>query len=360
MMTSRERINTIFAGGKPDRCGFWLGNPHTDTWPLYFNHFGIETDEPTPVSDAGNVVSQANLGWRAEEQLRRMLGDDFRWICPQWTSYKHPDNKPIWEHQHNAHDGLASAGVFAQCEDAREVEDFPWPNPDYLDFTQTIQALKGAGDVYRASGMWSCFFHDVADFFGMENYFVKMYSDPEVVEAVTRKICEFYLEANERFFALAKDEVDGVFFGNDFGTQLDLLVSPRLFDRFIMPWFTKFTEQGHRHGYQVILHSCGAIHKVIDRLIDAKVDALHPLQAKAADMDAASLARDFQGRIAFMGGIDTQHLLVYGTPDEVRDDVRRIKSLLGPNLVVSPSHEALLPNVPPENVLAMAEAVAEL
>jgi len=72
-------------------------------------------------------------------------------------------------------------------------------------------------------------------------------------------------------------------------------------------------------------------------------------------MDAETLARDYKGRIAFLGGIDTQDLLVNGTPDDIRADVRRVKALLGPSLIVSPSHEALLPNVPPENVLAMAE-----
>ena len=60
-----------------------------------------------------------------------------------------------------------------------------------------------------------------------------------------------------------------------------------------------------------------------------------------------------------MGGIDTQELLVNGTPDEVAEDVRRVKKLLGPNLIVSPSHEALLPNVPPENIEAMAMAAVE-
>ncbi len=358
-MTSRERVKTIFAGGVPDRCGFWLGNPHSETWPLYFRHFGTGDAQGRPRDDAGEVVSYAKMDWNAAERLRCMLGDDVRWLSPQWTSYKHPQGKPIWEHQHDARKGLASGGVFADCEDPREVEDFPWPSPDYLDFTTTLQALRNSGDVYRASGMWSCFFHDVADFLGMENYFVKMYTHPEVVHAVTAKVCGFYLEANERFFAAAGGEVDGLFFGNDFGTQLDLLVSPDQFDRFIMPWFRRFTEQGHRHGLQVILHSCGAIHKVIGRLIDAGVDALHPLQAKATDMDAATLARDFRGRIAFMGGIDTQHLLVHGSPQQIRDEVRRVRDLLGPALVISPSHEALLPNVPPENVLAMAEAARE-
>ncbi|OGV43831.1 MAG: hypothetical protein A2X48_05035 [Lentisphaerae bacterium GWF2_49_21] len=194
----------------------------------------------------------------------------------------------------------------------------------------------------------------------MDNYFVKMYTHPEVVEAVTRKVCEFYLEANERFFEKAGKEVDGFFFGNDFGTQLDLLVGPDSFDRFIMPWFRKFTEQGHAHGHQVILHSCGSIHKVVDRLIDSGVDALHPLQAKASGMDAADLAKKFKGRISFMGGIDTQDLLVNAGPDDIRREVKRVLGLLGPDLVVSPSHEALLPNVPPENVKAMSDAAMKI
>jgi uroporphyrinogen decarboxylase len=76
-------------------------------------------------------------------------------------------------------------------------------------------------------------------------------------------------------------------------------------------------------------------------------------------MDAETLARDFKGRISFMGGIDTQHLLVHGTPADITAEVRRVKKLLGPGLIVSPSHEALLPNVPPANVQAMAEAALE-
>jgi uroporphyrinogen decarboxylase len=94
-------------------------------------------------------------------------------------------------------------------------------------------------------------------------------------------------------------------------------------------------------------------------MIDAGVDCLHPLQARARDMEAERLARDFSGRLAFLGGIDAQELMTHGTPDQIRADVRRVKKLLGPNLIVSPSHEAILPNVPPENVRALAEAALE-
>jgi len=341
-MNSRERIRAIIAGEKADRCGFWLGNPHKDTWPILHKYFGT----------------------KSEEELRRKLGDDFRWISPQFfpDAYKSLDGKETFEDVFD--EGLdrkkhGAVGPFADCEDINKVEEFPWPEPDYLHFKACMRSLNETGDVYRASGFWTCFYHNVMDLFGMESYMIKMYTHPEIVHAVTDHVCEFYYEANQRFYRVAGENVDGFFFGNDFGTQLNLICGPQHFDTFIMPWFSRFTRQAHDRGYQVILHSCGAISKVIDRLIDAKVDCLHPLQAKAAGMDAESLAEKFKGRISFMGGIDTQELLVRGSPDDVKKDVRRIKQILGPRLIVSPSHEALLPNVPPENVQAMAEAALE-
>lgn len=330
-MNSRERIRSIVAGESADRCGLWLGNPHADTWPLLHAYFGTST----------------------EEEVRRLLHDDIRWIPP--GTYRHPEGKPVFDTQPKG-TGHGAVGLFSECEDVGEVAAFEWPNPDYLDFTGTLERLRQAGDVYRPSGFWCPFFHNVSAFFGMENYFVKMYTHPEVVHAVTRRVIDFYLEANTRFFAAAGDLIDAFFFGNDFGTQLDLLVSPESFRAFVFPYFRELTDLGHSAGLQVILHSCGSIHKVIPDLIGLGVDALHPLQAIAANMNAETLARDFRGKIAFMGGIDTQHLLIHGDTEAIKADVRRVKDLLGPCLIVSPSHEAVLPNVPPRNIEAMAEA----
>ena len=337
-MTGRQRVRAIIGGAAADRTGFWLGQPLDATWPALHRHFGT-----------------ANA-----EELRRKVGDDLRWISPQWfaSTYAHGGTslESIYRFPKKSH---GDPGPFANTESVQEVHDFPWPKAVNLDFTETIGLLKAAGPAYRASGFWTCFYHNVMDMFGMENYLVKMYENPAVVHAVTDRICQYYYDANEAFFAVAGDEADAYFFGNDFGTQLDCIISPELFDAFVMPWFKKFTAQGHRWGKQVILHSCGSIYRVIDRLIDAKVDCLHPLQARAANMNAEHLAAHFKGRIAFLGGVDTQDLLVNGTPEDVRRDVRRIRKLLGPRLIVSPSHEAILPNVPPANVAAMAEAALE-
>ena len=320
------------------RCGFWLGNPHPDSWPGLHRYFGTT----------------------AEEELRRKLGDDFRWISPSFaaTTFLNAAAKGLlgWAAEKTSH---GQAGPLAEVEDPAELERFDWPDPKTLDFSATLRALDEAGPHYRASGFWTPFYHDLMDFFGMDAYFIKMHTHPEAVEAATDRVCGFYHAANERFFDAAGDRVDAFFFGNDFGTQLDLMISPALFDRFVLPWFRKLTDQAHARGHQVILHSCGSIHRVIPKLVAAGVDCLHPLQAKAAHMDAERLARDFGGKIAFLGGVDTQRVLPHGTPEDVRREVRRVKAVLGPHLIVSPSHEAILPDVPPANVAAMAEAAAE-
>lgn len=331
-MNSRQRLRAIVAGDPPpDRCGFWLGNPHADTWPILNQHFA--TDD--------------------REAILTQLGDDLRWIRP--GAYRHPEGKPMFDFQRQGRE-LAAGGVFADCDSVDEVEAFDWPNPDYLDFTDTLAGLRAAGDVYRPSGFWCPFFHFVADFFGMESYFVKMYTHPDIVHAVTRHVVDFHLEANRRFFEVAGDLVDAYFFGNDFGTQRGLLIGRDTMAEFVFPYFRQLTGLAHDCGYPVILHSCGSIYDVIGDLIDMGVDALHPLQARALNMEAERLAADFGGSLAFVGGIDTQDLLVNGSPAEVTADTLRVMDRLGPRLVVSPSHEAVLPNVPPANIIAMSEA----
>jgi len=276
------------------------------------------------------------------EELGQKLNDTFDWICVDL--YK------------DAFD-LSQGSAFIHCEDAKEVERFPWPDIKYCCFDGAEKAVNASLARGKAilSGSWGHFFHILAGYFGMENYFIKMHTDPDVVLAVTEHVANFFLQVNERWFDIIGDRMDALFFGNDFGSQLDLLISPQMFDKFVMPYFRRFTQQAKNRGYKVVLHSCGAIDKVIPRLIDAGVDALHPIQAKARGMDAESLAKKYNGKIVFIGGVDTQELLPFKSPLEVREEVKRIKDLFGPNFIVSPSHEALLPNVPPENIEAMAD-----
>jgi uroporphyrinogen decarboxylase len=332
-MTHRQRVKDVFAGKAADRTGFWLGNPDPESWPGLLRHLGANN----------------------EEAARRKLNDDFRWFMA--GAYRHPEGRPAFPR--GADKNHSALGPLAECESVAEVEAFPWPDPAHLDFSDALAALRNAGDVYRGGGMWGCHFDILRNLFGFEECLVKMHTHPEVLDAALEHIAAFNLEGNRRFFEQAGPELDALFFASDMGTQLDCMISPKHFRHFLMPHFKSLAELAHRHGHKVIMHSCGAVRKIIPDLIDIGIDVLHPLQANAANMDAATLARDFKGKIAFMGGIDTQNLLVNATPAQVKDEVRRVRGLLGPNLVVSPSHESLLPNVPPANIAAMAEAANE-
>ena len=108
-----------------------------------------------------------------------------------------------------------------------------------------------------------------------------------------------------------------------------------------------------------MLHSCGSVIKVIPDMIEAGIDGLHPIQALAVGMEAEQLAEKFRDKIVFIGGVDTQVLLRDGTARQIKEDVRRLKKLFEHNFIVSPSHEAVLPDVPPANLAAMSEAVWE-
>ena len=176
-MTSRERIHTIISGEPTDRCGFWLGNPHEDTLPIYHAYFGTST----------------------LRELEQKLGDDFRWVTPLYikSTYQHPEGKGLFD-LWRSKKSLGEAGPLADCESVEEVDAYDWPKLEYLNLTECIEALKNAGAYYRAGGFWTPFFHDVMDIFGMESYMTKMYTHPEVVHAVTDHVCQFYYEANER------------------------------------------------------------------------------------------------------------------------------------------------------------------
>ncbi len=336
-MTSRQKVREIFTRKNIAHGVMWTGHLNHETIPIYAKKWGLSPE-------AENIYS--------------FLGDDCRWVMAD-GGYRHPEGMPAFDPAYGIkRETLSAEGCFAEAETVADIESYPWPDPKHCDFTDTYKQIEKFPDQMVFTGMWSPFYHLVADFFGMENYFVKMYECPAVVEAVTERVVDFYVAANEKFFSELGDRAEVMFFGNDFGTQLDLFIAPEMFRKFVMPSFKRLIAVGKKYNKIVMLHSCGSIYRIIPDLIDAGVDVLHPIQAQAAGMNADSL-KQYKNDLAFLGGIDAQSFFVNATPAEIKDEVRRVRSILGPNIVISPSHEEILPNVPAENILAMAEAAKE-
>ena len=111
---------------------------------------------------------------------------------------------------------------------------------------------------------------------------------------------------------------------------------------------------------KVVYHSCGAIVDAIPLLIEAGADIIHPIQALAAGMQPENLKAKFEGQVSFCGGVDTQELLPHGTPDDVKAKVKELRKIFPTGLIISPSHEALQDDVPPENVKALFDEANEL
>ena len=167
------------------------------------------------------------------------------------------------------------------------------------------------------------------------------------------------MKANEIFYENTKGKLHAVLIGNDFGSQTGLMVSPESLREFVFPGTRKLIEQAKSYGLKVIHHSCGSIYSVIPDLIEAGADVIHPIQALAKDMEPRKLKESFGDRVAFCGGVDAQNLLVNGTPQEVREKVLELKEIFPTGLIISPSHEAILPDIPPENIEALFKAVKE-
>lgn len=337
-MNSREKIRRIFERKDVEVGGYWTGHPAKETLKILSKKWGLDG---------------------TEEAIFKYLGDDCRWISGRYY-YFHPEGKPIFDPGWNMErfNSLSSPGCFAECESIAELEKYPWPDVKYFDFSLAAKDMEKHQDKMIFTGLWSGFYHDMCDFFGMENYFVKMYTDPDIIHAATEKIVDFYVEANDKMFREIGNRADVMFMGNDLGTQRGMIMSKEMFREFILPYLKRLIEVGKKHNKKIMMHSCGSINAIIPDLIDVGVDILHPIQAQAAGMSAKELEQ-YKNDLSFVGGLDAQSFFVEATPQQIKDEVRRVRDILGPGIVLSPSHEEVLPNIPDENIRALAEAALE-
>lgn len=337
-MNSRERFFATIERRPVDRPAAWLGMPDIHSQPGLFAEYGVHS----------------------LHELKLAVGDDFYAVE---VPYHSPTSDAIYAafdwYGTGSVDAenrtLTTPGCFKDALEPADLDFFDWPDPaKYIDPDECRRRIEAAPADKAALGMiWCAHFQDVCASFGFENALMNMLAAPELYDAVNEKVLDFYLRANEIFFRAAQGRLDAVLIGNDMGSQRGLMLSADMVRRFIIPGCRRLVEQAHSYGLKVIYHSCGSIVDVIPDLIAAGVDAIHPIQALAAGMDAPHLKELFGGKVSFCGGVDTQQLLVHGTPDEVRAKVRELRALFPTGLILSPSHEAVMPDVPPANIRAL-------
>jgi len=345
MMLPRERVLAAMARESPDRTprDFWAEPP---TLHRLFQHLGHRDEERLLT---GLSIDLRHLN--AVTPPDRDVGDGvYQNFWGERFVYRPTPWGPMREDVKGA---LAGATSFA------ELEAFPWPSVDDFDYSalrEQCRRHERYALVYGFADVWQ----RPALVRGWEGMFLDMIERPDWVHFLCRKFTDFYLEEYTCAAETNHGRIDLFLLISDLGSQKGPLISPAMFREFVAPYLREMIERIHDLGAGVMFHSCGAIRPFIPDLIALGVDVLDPIQPTGEEMSPERLKADFGDQLCFHGGIDMQHLLPHGSPQQIKAEVRRYCETLGHNggYILAPAH-FFQPDVPPENILAVYEEKGE-
>ena len=246
-----------------------------------------------------------------------------------------------------------------------DLEQYPWPD---LAHPSRFQGLRAQAKALQETGQAVILFSGAGIFSpayelrGVEQLLFDLAANEEFATALFAKI-EGLVTASVRACVREVGEyVDLVVTGDDVATQAGPMMSPAMYRRLVKPHHARmFAAIRENTKAKIYLHSCGNVYRLIEDFIEMGVDLLNPVQVSAGEMgNTARLKREFGDRLAFCGGIDTQKVLPFGSPEDVRAEVRRrIRDLAPGGGYIAAAVHCLQPDVPMENVLAMCDEVVK-
>jgi uroporphyrinogen decarboxylase len=410
-MTSRERILAAIEHRQPDRVPVDLGATPSSgiSATAYGNlkrHLGI-TRGHTRLYDVVQQLAQP------EEVILDRFGIDvldvgrtFNTQDSDWVDVKLADGQaaqyPVWFHPEKQADG----SYIARHKDGTDIAHMPaggtFYDQSYFPYVDGYPADFSGLDKEMGRILWAALVHSPWDHAGdpgfwttlreralamrassdralmivcgcnlfewgtflrrMDNFLMDIYAEPEQVEALLEALMERHLATLEKVCATVGDVCDILRFGDDLGMDSGPFMSPDIYRRLFKPRHAKLCETVHKKSkMKTFLHSCGSLHELMPDLIEAGYDVINPVQTTCRDMEPEKLKRDFGKDICFWGGgCDTRTVLNRATPAEIKEHVKRRLEILSPGggFVFNTVHN-ILPEVPPQNIVAMYEAVAE-
>lgn len=240
-----------------------------------------------------------------------------------------------------------------------DLDSITWPDPhapQLLDDAARIMAADNDKH-FIIPNFGFCLFERAWSLRGFEQLSLDLALDLDFVEALLDRIVEIQLSLIHRFIALG---VDGGYFGDDYGAQKNMLFSPKLWRKAFKPRLAKLFAPFREAGLPVIMHSDGDIAIIMPDLVEIGLNVFNPVQPEVTDH--IWLRQTFGNNLAYYGGVSTQAVLPFGTPDAVRTATRECARNLAPNntgLLIAPSHRMLV-DIPMANLEAFMETCVEL
>jgi uroporphyrinogen decarboxylase len=376
-LTSRERVLTAIHHKQPDRVPLVIG---------VSNATGIKTRPYKGIKNIIGVQAPDNYiyDWpelgtaEIDEETMCRLHSDVRGVLDL-----EPKEIRMWNRERDPHSDYIDSWGSGQTEigpddwfpsvhplpEARTTGDLDayqgWP--DMSDPTRIAHVRESARRLAEENQFailatpWLLFpFERAYAMQGMETFLLNMARDPDFARSLMERIAVYCKQLMGRFLVELGDNVDIIKIGDDLGTQESLMISPKMYREILKPIHADFISYiKARTKAKIFFHSDGDVAPLIDDFVEIGVDILNPIQTSAGSMsDLPSLKKRFGNNIVFCGGIDTHRILPYGSTEEVRQEVRRVIDILGPGggCMIGAVH-TVMNDVPPENVLAMVDAV---
>ena len=246
-----------------------------------------------------------------------------------------------------------------ELDDASQLADYPWPNPDDFDYETAAAEAKKLSKEFVTLGPWISLFEVYCAMRSLEEALMDTVAEPEFLHAALDKIAWSQGEMVRRFLEAADGAIDMVFISDDLGSQTSLLMSPDAFNEFLFPRLKKWCDMVHSYGAKVFFHTDGASEPLIQRLIEAGVDVLNPIQHVCPGMDCKEIKAKYGDKLIFHGGVENQKILPFGTPEEVVAETRACLNELGPEGYLPCSCHFAQADTPVENVMALIETVQQ-
>ncbi|MEN6336507.1 MAG: uroporphyrinogen decarboxylase family protein [Phycisphaerales bacterium] len=400
-MTPRERVLAALNHIEPDRVPIDLSGHRSSgiaamAYPKLRKHLGL-APKPIRVYD---VIQQ--LAIVDEDVLSRFgvdcieMGRGFALRDDSWKPWVLPDGTdcliPAWTRMERRSDRwviLSNSGkVFAHMPDGTlyfEQTYFPlaesdddgiladafgecmWTGVAAPPGPVDADTLRDGARRFRTStnraiiGLFGGNLFETGQFFyRADNFFMLLAGEPRKAHRFLDKLVEIHLANLEKFLAAVGSSIDIILFGDDLGMQTGPMLSPRMYCEFFKPRHQIMWKRAKELAdVKVMLHCCGGVRELLPHLIEAGLDTINPVQISCAGMNAAELKAEFGRDLTFWGGgCDTRDILAGASPEQVAEHVKKQVRILSPGggFVFQQVHN-ILANVPPENIVAMLDAV---
>jgi len=373
-MNCRERALAALDHKEPDRVPIDFGGRHT-TLHLFAHqalmaHLGLSGPEPKIRSYHTYLVEPDPQLLQRFERVTEVFfarpPDDYVFrIDPatntyvdEWgTKYYMPPDGYYFDMCENP---------LATAETEADLRAYRWPNPRdpsrIAGLAERVRAAYEAGEkVVMMGSAIGGLFEQAWYLLGIEQSYIHLAANQKLMEALSDRLLAWLMDYWDMTLDAVGPYLDLVHIQEDLGWQNGPLMSPETFRRIYKPRWRQLVDAiKKKTRARVYLHSCGSIHWAIPDIIDCGVEALNPVQVNAADMDSARLKREFGRDLTFWGGGCDPVALQNGTPQQVREEVRRRIGDLAPGggYVFASVHN-IQANVPPENIVALFDAARE-